>query len=242
MAKKYYVVWSGRKTGIFDNWNECKDSIHGYSGAKYKSYPTKDEAEEAFTNGLELQKSSSGNPTKEDLKSGDYIIPDHNQFIEQGDVVMYTDGSLIQGRVKNMSGTIGGYGAVLMHKSGEREISGALRNTTVSRMELMACIKALEALKTRCKVHIYSDSSYVVNTINLNWKRKKNQDLWNRLDELLSMHNVSVYWVSGHAGLEGNERADKLATGASNHVRDNQIHDHPEDVVEINFKPQMKIT
>jgi len=115
------------------------------------------------------------------LASGDYVIPEHHAFVENGDVVIYTDGSLLQGKVSGMEGTVGGYGAWLLHKSGEREVSGALRNTTISRMELMACVEALKILDdtTPARVHIYSDSSYVVNSINLNWKRKKNVDLWN---------------------------------------------------------------
>lgn len=234
---KFYVVWTGRKTGIFKSWNECKDSVHGFAGAKYKSFSSLELAEKAFSECVPDYGKSSV-PTKKDLSSGEYEIPDHAVFINEGSVVIYTDGSLIQGCVNDMEGNIGGYGAWLVHKNGEKSVADAYRNTTISRMELMAVIESLKLLNKPVKAYIYSDSSYVVNTINQKWKRKKNKDLWKELDSLINIHDCVFYWVSGHNGLKGNEKADKLATDASGHVRDNQLHDWKVDVGCVQGKSQ----
>jgi len=136
-------------------------------------------------------------------------------------VKIYTDGAC--------SGNPGpgGWGALLRYGDHEKELSGGEPETTNNRMELMAAIMALEALKKRCKVDLYTDSVYVRDGITKwleDWKAKgwrtankkevKNQDLWKRLDEAVSRHDVSFHWVKGHAGHPENERADALATGA----------------------------
>ncbi len=117
----------------------------------------------------------------------------------------------------------GGWGAVLRHGDLEKEISGSAYETTNNRMEMTAAIKALEALKGRCRVDIYTDSTYLQKGVSEwmpGWKAKgwpakiKNQDLWKMLDELLPRHDVTFHWVKGHAGHPENERADRLATGA----------------------------
>lgn len=133
-------------------------------------------------------------------------------------VTIYTDGAC--------SGNPGpgGWGAILKYGDIEREISGGEKETTNNRMELMAVIKALEALKEPCKVELYTDSQYIVNAINKSWlkgwkakswKRKdgelKNPDLWQRLDKLLFLHEVSFNWVKGHGDNEFNNRCDALA-------------------------------
>ena len=133
-------------------------------------------------------------------------------------VVIYTDGAC--------SGNPGpgGWGAVLLSGSNRKEICGGEAGTTNNRMELMAAIQALEALKKPCKVELHTDSTYVMKGISEwihNWKRRgwrtadgkpvKNDDLWRRLDEARSRHDVSWRWVKGHAGHELNERADELA-------------------------------
>lgn len=121
----------------------------------------------------------------------------------------------------------GGWGVVLLFNDLEKELSGYVPETTNNRMELLAVIKALEALKVQgWEVNIYSDSAYVVNAINdswlLNWQNngwknsKKeavaNQDLWQRLLELMSLNKVKLIKVKGHSGNKWNERCDKLAT------------------------------
>jgi ribonuclease HI len=133
-------------------------------------------------------------------------------------VVIYTDGAC--------SGNPGpgGWGAILTYNGTEKELCGGESNTTNNRMELMAAIMALEALKRGCRVDVHTDSQYVRNGITswlANWKQKgwrtadkkpvKNQELWERLDEACQRHHVSWHWVKGHAGHDMNERADALA-------------------------------
>lgn len=118
----------------------------------------------------------------------------------------------------------GGWGAVLRWRGVEKELSGAEAGTTNNRMELMAAIAALEALKRPSKVDLTSDSTYLRDGITKwihGWKRNgwrtaakkpvKNDDLWQRLDAAQAGHKVTWEWVKGHAGHEENERADQLA-------------------------------
>ena len=118
----------------------------------------------------------------------------------------------------------GGWGAILRSRGTERELFGGERETTNNRMELTAVIRALEALKRRCTVAVYTDSQYVQKGISEwihSWKRRgwrtadkkpvKNEDLWRRLDELAREHSVEWHWVRGHSGHVENERADALA-------------------------------
>lgn len=126
----------------------------------------------------------------------------------------------------------GGWGAILRHRGRERELSGGERQTTNNRMEMLAVIRGLEALKRPCRVRIITDSKYVMQGVTEwmdNWKRRqwrtaskkpvKNVDLWQRLDEALSDHEVEWQWVRGHAGHPDNERADQLARDAIGGVR-----------------------
>lgn len=118
----------------------------------------------------------------------------------------------------------GGWGALLRWNGHERELSGGEPGTTNNRMELMAAIQGLEALKRPCTVRLYTDSQYVQKGISewlANWKARgwrtaarqpvKNEDLWRRLDAAAARHTVSWHWVRGHAGHPENERADALA-------------------------------
>ena len=127
----------------------------------------------------------------------------------------------------------GGYGAILVFKGLEREISGGSPETTNNRMELLGAITALELLKEPCNVILTSDSKYLVDGINLGWAKswKKNNwtkadkkpalnaDLWGRLLELLEVHDVTFVWVKGHAGHPYNERCDELAVAAINAIK-----------------------
>lgn len=122
----------------------------------------------------------------------------------------------------------GGFGAILRCDGKERELSGAEPLTTNNRMELLAVISGLEALKYPCEVVVQSDSRYVVDAVGKGWARswkrkgwKKadnapalNADLWERLLALLDVHQVSFVWVRGHAGHPENERCDTLAVAA----------------------------
>jgi ribonuclease HI len=118
----------------------------------------------------------------------------------------------------------GGWGAILRYKGKEKELWGGEAATTNNRMELMAVIGALAALKRPSKVHLYTDSLYVMKGIQTwihSWKRKgwktadkkpvKNEDLWRELDAQAARHEVEWHWVKGHAGHPENERADALA-------------------------------
>lgn len=124
-------------------------------------------------------------------------------------IYLYTDGAA--------SGNPGpgGYGVVLKCGPLCKEISGGFRKTTNNRMELLAVIKGLEAIRWNgADVQVFSDSTYVVNTITQNWKRKKNNDLWDRLDALMPNFNLKFNWIKGHAGHPENERCDRLAVEA----------------------------
>jgi ribonuclease HI len=118
----------------------------------------------------------------------------------------------------------GGWGALLKQGAHEKALYGGEPDTTNNRMELMAVIQALKALKRRCTVVVHTDSQYVQKGMTewiVNWKRRdwrtadkkpvKNADLWRMLDEQVGLHDLSWKWVRGHAGDPGNERADELA-------------------------------
>jgi ribonuclease HI len=118
----------------------------------------------------------------------------------------------------------GGWGALLRRGGHEKELFGGEAHTTNNRMELLAVIRALEALTRRSRVRVHTDSQYVQQGISTwihGWKRKnwrtaagapvKNVDLWKALDEAASRHRIEWLWVRGHAGHPGNERADALA-------------------------------
>lgn len=141
---------------------------------------------------------------------------------DQKKVVIYTDGAC--------SGNpgAGGYGVVLIYGGKRKEMSEGYRLTTNNRMEVLAVIKGLEALKESCQVTLYSDSKYVVDAIEKGWVKKwkangwyrtkkekaSNVDLWERLLVQLERHQVTFQWVKGHADNPGNERCDELARGA----------------------------
>lgn len=123
----------------------------------------------------------------------------------------------------------GGWGAILRFGEHEKELSGGEANTTNNRMELSAVIAALSALKEPCRVTVVTDSKYVSDAVTLGWAeswRKKgwkraggspaqNPDLWERLLELLKLHEVTFVWVKGHNGHPENERCDRLAVAES---------------------------
>ena len=120
----------------------------------------------------------------------------------------------------------GGYGVILKYGDNIKELSEGFLQTTNNRMEILAAIKGLEALKEPCSVTLYSDSKYLVDSVNQGWiikwqknnwcrtkkEKAKNVDLFKRLLELLNTHKVEFVWVKGHAGHPENERCDKLAT------------------------------
>ncbi len=123
----------------------------------------------------------------------------------------------------------GGYGTVLLYKDNRKELSAGYKRTTNNRMELMGAIAGLEALKARSRVLLHSDSKYVVDAVEKGWAQKwkrngwrkpdkqmaMNPDLWERLLDLCSRHDVRFAWVKGHSGVPENERCDELANAAA---------------------------
>lgn len=134
-------------------------------------------------------------------------------------ITIYTDGSS-----RGNPGP-GGYGVVMKFREHRKEISEGFRKTTNNRMELLAVIIGLEAIKVpNAPVKIFSDSKYVVDAVVKGWlwnwikkdfKGKKNADLWLRFADIYKKHRVSFQWVKGHAGIPENERCDQLAVDAA---------------------------
>ena len=134
-------------------------------------------------------------------------------------VDIYTDGACSGNPGK------GGWCAILLYGGKEKIVSGGEMSTTNNRMEVFAAISGLAALKERCRVNVYSDSAYLVNAIEKGWlsswqknawrtadgKPAKNQDLWQRLSDLMAEHDVTFIKVKGHADNEYNNRCDKVA-------------------------------
>jgi ribonuclease HI len=138
-------------------------------------------------------------------------------------VTIFTDGSCLGNPGP------GGWCAILTEGERSKELFGGYRLTTNNRMELLAVIEALTALKRPCRVELWTDSQYVRNAIEKRWidswqrngwknsekKPVKNQDLWQRLLPLLATHQVRFHWVRGHSGHRENERCDQLARAAA---------------------------
>lgn len=146
---------------------------------------------------------------------------------EKKNVLLYTDGAC--------SGNPGpgGYGAILIFKGIEKEISGGEISTTNNKMEITAVVEGLKVLKEPCNVTVYSDSAYVVNSIEKKWvyswksnnwikadkKKVKNIELWEELLRLMNFHNVKFVKVKGHADNEYNNRCDRLAVSETNKLK-----------------------
>ncbi|MBM3789593.1 MAG: ribonuclease HI [Acidobacteria bacterium] len=140
----------------------------------------------------------------------------------ESEVTIYTDGGCIYNPGP------GGYGVILIYGDRRKELSAGFRRTTNNRMEIMAAIAGLEALKRPCTVTVFSDSQYLVHAIELGWamrwkahawwrnrdERALNPDLWDRLLQLCEVHRVRFQWVRGHAGNPENERCDQMARRA----------------------------
>ncbi|UCF89922.1 MAG: ribonuclease HI [Desulfobacterales bacterium] len=225
--KKYYAVVKGRRAGIYDEWlgdGGAEIQISGVPGATYKSFDSRAAAIEWFER---LSKSSAKNPVEPQLKLVD-VLPQTSPGKQPGpktipQVHIYTDGACIRNPGP------GGYGVVLIYDEHRKELSGGFRRTTNNRMEIMAAIVGLRALKKRCCVTIYSDSRYLVNSMTKGWVRRwqkngwkryqdepaLNADLWEQMLELCGRHDTNFVWVRGHAGHAENERCDQLAVQAA---------------------------
>jgi len=217
LKKKFYSVAAGRKPGIYESWSETEKQVKGFPGAKFKGFPSKEEAKAWLEN--PVYKSGGAGRTRKKKKS-----VNHLDDLPANTIVIYTDGGAI-----NNPGP-GGYGVVILDGNQRQELSGGFRLTTNNRMELTACIIALTQLERTDKpIILTSDSRYVVNGIvkgwaakwrRNNWKKSDgqpaiNQDLWARLLDLIDGFNITFKWVKGHSGHPLNERCDQLAVAAA---------------------------
>lgn len=217
-SKKYYAVVRGRRPGIYTAWfgpDGAEAQIHGYPGARYKGFASRKEARQW----IESPEHARAAPSRRKP------IPEAGDTIDEPreEVAIYTDGAC-----RGNPGP-GGYGAVVFKGTRRTEMAEGFRMTTNNRMELKACIAALESLTAPSRVVLHSDSSYVVNGMEKGWARRwrannwmrtaeeeaRNADLWARLLDLCERHRVRFVWVRGHAGHPENERCDALATGAA---------------------------
>ncbi len=223
--KKYYAVLRGRNPGIYTAWfgaAGAEAQIRSYPGARYKGFPSLAEARQ-WMESPEQSRAAPGK--KRSAASRESLEP------APGEIIIHTDGGC-----RGNPGP-GGYGAVIVDGDRRTELSQGFRLTTNNRMELLACIEALDSLQPSSRVLLHSDSRYVVNGISKGWARKwrannwmrnkndaaVNADLWARLLDLCAAQKVRFNWVRGHAGNPENERCDALATGAadgSDHLED----------------------
>ena len=210
MAKKFYAVKRGRKTGLFTVWVECAAQVKGFQGAVYKGFMTEEEAR-AWLGGADAR-------TEQPRAAAEMAAPS----APDADYIIHTDGSCLRN-----PGGAGGWAAVIETTAtgAVEEKSGGAPETTNNRMELTAALMALSAVPEGARVALYTDSQYLKNAFTKFWlpawkKRgwKKadgepvlNQDLWVQLDAAFAARQVQFHWVKGHAGNPRNERCDALA-------------------------------
>lgn len=231
--KQYYAVLRGRRPGIYAQWGGeegAEAQVQGFAGARYKGFASREQAEYFFkTGGEEMQDhlfdspAEPGGANRPGVRRD--VVQDHRPDLAEGKVVIFTDGA------STGNPGPGGYGAVMLFGETRKELSGGFRCTTNNRMELTAVIAALETLKRRSNVVLYSDSRYVVDGIEKGWARRwktrgwmrdatnpaENSDLWARLLDLLDQHAVEFRWVRGHASHPENERCDRMAVQSARH-------------------------
>ncbi len=219
--KQYYVVVNGRRPGIYNKWlgeDGAANQVVNFPEAIYKGFYTRSEAIEWLKEFSEETLSSLA-PELLEAVDGD-ILPQDAESLEDvlkaGKVLIYTDGGAI-----NNPGP-GGYGIVLKYKDRRKELSAGFRATTNNRMEILACIEALRALKQKCSGVIYSDSKYVVESMSHGWVKRWQTNGWMRNDkhqaenaDLCNQHEVEFRWTRGHVGKKDNERCDPLAMEAA---------------------------
>lgn len=224
--KKIYAVKVGRQTGLFSTWAECEAQVKGFTGAKFKGFSSKKEAED-WLSGKAAKEGAAGSTAQKKYSSGSAArgkgrMESAAEPETETDYIIYTDGSCL----RNPDGP-GGWAAVIIDTgTGEiRELHEGSPSTTNNRMELSAAIGALSAIEDGTTVALYTDSQYMKNAFTRNWLRNwkrngwktsqgtdvLNKDLWLRLDELFGRHQVFFRWVKGHAGNTYNERCDVLA-------------------------------
>ena len=210
MAKKFYAVKRGRKTGLYTVWAECAAQVKGFQGAVYKGFMTEDEAR-AWLGGANAR-------AEQPRAAAEMAAPS----APDADYIIHTDGSCLRN-----PGGAGGWAAVIETAAtgAVEEKSGGDPETTNNRMELTAALMALSAVPEGARVALYTDSQYLKNAFTkfwlLAWKKRGwkkadgepvlNQDLWVQLDAAFAARQVQFHWVKGHAGNPRNERCDALA-------------------------------
>ena len=232
-SNKIYLVVKGRQPGLYTGWfgpGGAAEQVKDLPGAVYKGFYTNEAAaqwlrqfDRATIANLplslrQLLETDQAQPSDQHGNAGGIAA-----LLRSGTAVLFTDG----GALTNPGP--GGYGVVLRYQDGRRELSGGFRLTTNNRMELLACIAGLDALKSPAEAVLFSDSSYVVNGITKGWAKRwqsrgwlrtktekaENIDLWERLLALCAARKVDFRWLKGHAGHPDNERCDRLATQAA---------------------------
>lgn len=210
MAKKFYAVKRGRKTGLYTVWAECAAQVKGFQGAVYKGFMTEEEAR-AWLGGADAR-------TEQPRAAAEMAEPS----APDADYIIHTDGSCLRN-----PGGAGGWAAVIETTAtgAVEEKSGGDPETTNNRMELTAALMALSAVPEGARVALYTDSQYLKNAFTKfwlpAWKKRGwrkadgepvlNQDLWVQLDAAFAARQVQFHWVKGHAGNPRNERCDALA-------------------------------
>jgi ribonuclease HI len=221
-SKKIYAVFQGHEPGLFSDWDTASKQVKGFKGAVYKSFAQRTEAISWLREMVLAAKEPVSEHLIELIKAENLPASSTRAASSDPRIVIHTDG----GASPNPG--VGGYGVVLQHGTRRKELSAGYQLTTNNRMEILACIVALEALKEPSQAVLYTDSKYVVDSIMKRWakgwrhrgwrksngERPENVDLWSRLLDLLEKHKVEFIWVKGHAGNQENERCDQLVNEA----------------------------
>lgn len=230
-GKKIYAVAKGHKPGIYLAWygeNGAEAQVKGFPDAVYRGFASLEAAQawldahaaappvpEATSTAADVSaRGGSQSASAPSVEEAVVSAPAH-----WPEVTIYTDGACLGNPGP------GGYGVVLMYGERRKELSGGYRLTTNNRMEIMAAIEGLKALKQPCCVILYSDSEYLVNAMTKGWVERwrsrgwmrtakepaLNADLWEELYQLCQQHRVEFRWVKGHTGVQDNERCNTLA-------------------------------
>lgn len=253
-SQKYYAVARGVQPGIYTTWfgpEGAEERIRGFAGALYRKFASLTEAQRWLENPMPATawatREKATSPTGGATRGPRLVGKDKGRNNKQASsfpgspatradsftsaltglspekIVVYTDGGC-----RGNPGP-GGYGVIIITGEARIELAEGFRLTTNNRMEMMACLAALRALKPPADIILHSDSRYVVNGINKGWARKwrannwmrtkseaaENSDLWAQLLDLCESHRVRFVWVPGHSGQPENERCDELATAAA---------------------------
>ncbi|MCS7248214.1 MAG: ribonuclease HI [Anaerolineales bacterium] len=230
--KLLYLVLRGRKPGVYLAWEGlegAKLQVDGFANALYRGFYTTEEAvhwlkaqterplPESLQEWLAKQEEALASSSSPSLRSK---IENH---LRSGGTVIFTDGCALGNPGP------GGYAAVILRDSAREELSGGFRSTTNNRMELYACIAALEHLQPPAQVLLITDSAYVFrattegwlqNWATNGWKRRdgktiQNLDLWQRFHRLCQVFSVEFHWIKGHNATAENERCDHLALSSA---------------------------